>query len=176
MAMRDFIRFVLRGGMGSAIAGPLFTWLIFLRYFGPYWEQLYLLHPLVLACFAMPGAFVGFVLWIVTRFAGVRLTNIPRMAIGMGVVLTSYLVFVLWAVSVDGGWGNLKELPYEPVVWLLLWLSVVGGTAGLMSPSQKLFPKPAGLTYWDRVALYEIAKQEARLAGMTRAHSIGGEA
>jgi hypothetical protein len=160
--------------MGSAIAGPLFTWLIFLRYFGPYWEQFYLLHPLVLACFAMLGAFVGLVLWIVTRFAGARLTNILRMTIGMGVVLTSYLVFVLWAVSVDG-WRNLKELPYEPVVWLLLLLSVTGATAGFMSPSQRLFPKPAGLTYWDRVALYEIAKHEARLAGMTRAHSIGGE-
>lgn len=175
--MKDFIRFVLRGGLGSAIAGSTFTLLIFMYYFGPFWEQLYLFHPLVLACFSVPGMIVGLVLWILTTLVPARLTTILRIAIGMGVVLTTYLVFVFCVTFENGGRVeqiDWKQISFSPVAWLLLWITVTGGTAGFLSPSEKLFNRRAGLTYWDRVALYEIAEHEASLARMRRAHSNGG--
>ncbi len=177
VAMKDFIRFLLRGGLGSALAGSTFTLLIFVYYFGPFWEQLYLFHPLALACFAVPGMIVGLVLWIVTTLVGTRLTTILRIAIGMGVVLTTYFVFVSCVIFENGGHVDQidwRQISFSPLVWLVLWITVTGGTAGFLSPSEKLFTKRAGLTYWDRVALYEIAEREASLATTRRAHSIGG--
>ncbi len=172
--MKDFIRFLLRGGLGSAIAGATFTLLIFMYYFGPFWEQLYLFHPLALACFAVPGMIVGLVLWIVTTLVGARLTTILRIAIGIAVVLTSYLVIVFYNLGGRVDQIDLKQFSLSaPVVWLL-WIAVTGGSAGLLSPSERLFTKKAGLTYWDRVALYEIAEREASLARTRHAHSIGG--
>jgi hypothetical protein len=174
--MTDFIRFVLRGGLGSAIAGATFTLLISMYYFGPFWEQLYMFHPLVLACFAVSGMIVGLVLWISTTLVPGRLTTILRIAIGMGVVLTTYLVFVFCVIFENGGRVDQidwKQISFSLVVWLLLWITVTGGTAGFLSPSEKLFTRTAGLTYWDRVALYEIAEREASLATTRRAHSIG---
>jgi len=76
---------------GLARSQPMmaFALLIFMYYFGPFWEQIYLFHPLVLACFAVPGIFVGLVLWIVTTVFGTRLTTILRIAIGMMASQTS---------------------------------------------------------------------------------------
>ncbi len=172
--MKDFIRFLLRGSLGSALAGSIFTLLIFVYYFGPFWEQLYLFHPLVLACFAVPGMIVGLVLWILTTLVGTRLPTILRIIIGMGVALTTYLIIVFCALGGRADQIDSKQFSFStPVAWLLLWIAVTGGTAGFLSPSEKLFTKKVGLTYWDRVALYEIAEHEANLARTPRAHSIG---
>ena len=173
--MKDFIRFLFRGGLGSAMAGATFTLLIFMYYFGPFWGQLYLFHPLVLACFAVPGMIVGLVLWIVTTLVGARLTTFPRIAIGMGTVLTTYLVFVFCALAGSDAQIDFKQFSFStPVVLVLLEIALMGGTAGFLSPAQKLFTKQAGLTYWDRVALYEIAEREASLARTRHAQSIVG--
>ncbi len=171
--MKDFVRFLLRGGLGSAIAGSTFTFLIFVYYFGASWEQLYLFHPLALAGFAVPGMIVGLVLWIVTTVVSARLPTIQRIMIGIGVVLTPYLVIVFCAVGGRVNQIDLKEISFSPLVWLLLWIAVTGGTAGFLSPTKNISTKKHGLTYWDRVALYEIAEREASLARSRRAHSIG---
>lgn len=163
--MKDLIRFLLRGGLGSAMAGATFALLIFMYYFGPFWGQLYLFHPLVLACFAVPGMIVGLALWIVSTLVDARLTTILRIAIGVGVVLTTYLVFVVCALTGSDAQIDFTQLSFStPVVLLILEIALMGGTAGFLSPAKKLFTKQAGLTYWDRVALYEIAEREASLA------------
>lgn len=173
--MKDFIRFLFRGGLGSAMAGATSTLLIFMYYFGPSWEQLYLFHPLVLACFAVPGVIVGLVLWFVTTLSGARLNAILRIAIGIGVLLTSYLVIVFYNLGGRNDQIDIKQvLVSNPFIFLLFWLAVTGGTAGFLSPAEKLFTKQVGLTYWDRVALYEIAEREASLARTRHAQSIVG--
>jgi len=115
------------------------------------------------------------VLWIVTTVFGTRLTTILRIAIGMAVVLTSYLVPVFYNLGGRDGQFDINQVSFSsPFISLLLWLAVTGGTAGFLSPAEKLFTKQTGLTYWDRVALYEIAELEASLAAARRTHSIGG--
>jgi hypothetical protein len=173
--MRDFLRFVGRSALGSAIAGSAFTLLICLCLFGPSWELLYLFHPVALACFAVPGAIVGFVLWIVATLTGAKLSAIWRITIGIGVVPAIYFVLVLYELSGHVDRIDFSQLSFStPVVLLLLWIGVIGGIAGLASPAEKLFKKESGLTYWERVALYEIAQREATLANKGRAYSIGG--
>ena len=175
--MRDFVRFVLRGAWGGAMASATFTLLIVLYYFGPSWGVMYLFHPFALFFFAVPGAFVGFVLWVVTALTGTRLNAILRIIIGMvgmGLLLAMYLVIILYELG-DVNRIDLSQFSFStPVVWLLLWLAVTGGSAGLASPSGKLFTKEAGLTYWERVALFEIAQREASFATKRNAQSIGG--
>lgn len=173
--MKDFFQFVGRGALGGALAGATVTLLICVYYFGPSWNLLYLFHPMILACFAVPGAIVGLVLWIVSTLARARLNTILRIAIGIGVLPTLYFLIVLYALG-----GHLDKIDFtqfsfsSPVVWSLLWITVPGGIAGLASPSGRRIAKDDGLTYWDRVALYEIAQREASLAMKTRAHSMGG--
>jgi hypothetical protein len=172
--MRDFFRFVCRSALGSAIAGATLTALIILCFFGSSWELLYLFHPIALVCFAIPGAIIGFVLWIVSALTGAKLSAISRIAIGIGVVPAIYFILVLYELG-----GHLDRLDFSqlsfstPVVWLLLWVGVIGGLAGLASPSEKLFKEETGLTYWERVALYEIAQVEAGLASKRHPHPIG---
>jgi hypothetical protein len=173
--MKDFFQFVGRAALGGALAGATLTLLMCMYFFGPSWEQMYLFHPLVLACFAVPGAIVGLVLWMVSTLARARLITILRIAIGICVVPTIYFLIVLYALG-----GHLDKIDFtqlsfsSPVVWFLLWITVPGGIAGLASPSGRRIAKDDGLTYWDRVALYEIAQLEASLAMKTRAHSMGG--
>ena len=173
--MKDFVRFILRGALGGAMVGATFTLLICLYYFGPSWSLMYLFHPFALAFFAVPGAFVGFVLWLITVVIGKRLIAILRVTVGMGVLLTIYFIIVLYELG-----GHLDRIGFTEfsvstaVGWLLTWLAVSGALAGLASPSRKLFTSEPGLTYWDRVALYEIAQVEARMASHGHAQSIGG--
>jgi hypothetical protein len=136
---------------------------------------MYLFHPVALAFFAVPGACVGFVLWLITVVIGKRLIAILRITIGVGVLLTIYFGIVLYALG-----GHVDRIDFTQfsdsaaVWWLLIWLAVSGGLAGLASPSRKLFTREPGLTYWERVALYEIAQVEARMASHGHAQSIGG--
>ena len=173
--MKDFVRFMLRGALGGAMAGATFTLSICLYYFGPSWSLMYLFHPVALAFFAVPGAFVGFVLWLITVVIGKRLIAILRITVGMGVLLTIYFIIVLYELS-----GHLDRIGFTEfsvstaVGWLLTWLAVSGALAGLASPSRIHFNKDAVLNYWERVALYEIAQVEARMASHGHAHSIGG--
>jgi hypothetical protein len=173
--MKDFFQFVGRAASGGALAGATLTLLICLYYFGPSWNVLYLYHPMILACFAVPSAIVGLVLWIVTTLAGARLISLLRIGIGISVVPAIYFLIVLYALG-----GHLDKIDFTQfsfsteVVWLLLWITVPGGIAGLAAPSRRRFTKDTRLTYWDRVALYEIAQLEARLAIQRRPHSIGG--
>jgi hypothetical protein len=173
--MKDFFQFIGRGASGGALAGATLTLLICLYYFGPSWGLVYLYHPMVLACFAVPGALVGLVLWIVTTLAGARLIAILRIAIGISVLPAIYFLIVLYALG-----GHLDKIDSTQfsfsaeVVWAFLWITVPGGIAGFASPSRRRFTKDTGLTYWDRVALYEIAELEASVAIHRRAHSIGG--
>jgi hypothetical protein len=169
--MKDFVRFLLRGAWGSAMAGATLTLLIVLYYFGPSWGVMYLFHPFALFFFAVPGACVGFVLWFITALIGTHLITILRITIGMGVLLTIYFAIVLYLLG-----GHVDQITLTDstlVVWLLLWLAFTGGIAGLACPSRKLFTKEAGLTYGERMALYEIAQLEASIAGKEYAHSIG---
>lgn len=173
--MKDFFQFVGRGASGGALAGATVTLLIIVYYFGPSWGLLYLYHPMVLACFAVPGAIVGLVLWIVATLARAPLITVWRVAIGISVGPTIYFLIVLYALG--GHLDKIESTQFSfssPVVWLLLWITVPGGIAGLASPSGRRIVKDEGLTYWDRVALYEIAQREASLAMKTRAHSMGG--
>jgi hypothetical protein len=173
--MKDFFHFVGRGAFGGALAGATVTLLICLYYFGPSWNLLYLYHPMVLACFAVPGAIVGLVLWIVTTLARARLNTILRIAIGICVLPTIYFLIVLYALG--GHLDKIESTQFSfssPIVWFLLWITVPGGIAGLASPSGRRIAKDDGLTYWDRVALYEIAELEASLAIQRRVHSMGG--
>lgn len=169
--MKDFIRFLLRGGMGSAIGAAISTLLLFLWFFGPSWGLLYLFHPLVLACFAIPGLLVGFVIWLVVKATGIRLVTIWRIALGAGVVLTTYLLLVLYA---SDGRIDYEQFSIWPIVLMLLWITLTGGFAGLLSPSEMLVSKKIPLTYWDRVALYEMTANEARVARQHGAHARMG--
>ncbi|SRR5258706_8865066 len=172
--MRDFFRFVCRSALGSAIAGATFTALLILCFFGPSWELLYLFHPIALVCFAIPGAIIGFVLWIVATLTGTKLSAIWRVTIGIGVVPAMYFILGLYELIGHMDRIDLSQLSFStPFALLLLWIGVIGGIAGLTSPSEKLFKKETGLTYWERVALYEIAQREASLASKRHAHPIG---
>lgn len=173
--MKDFVRFMLRGALGGAMAGATFTLLMCFYYFGPSWSLMYLFHPFALAFFAVPGAFVGFVLWLIAMVIGKRLIAILRITIGMGVLLTIYFVIVLYELG-----GQVDRIDFNQfsgsmaVWWLLIWLAVSGALAGLASASRMRFNKDAVLNYWERVALYEIAQVEARMASHGHAQSIGG--
>jgi hypothetical protein len=140
--MRDFLRFVCRSALGSAIAGATLTASIVLCLFGPSWELLYLFHPIALVCFAVPGAMIGFVLWIVSTLTGAKLSAISRITIGSGVLPAIYFVIVLYAVGGHVDRIKFTELSFlTPLVLVLLWFGVIGGSAALASPSTRLFTK-----------------------------------
>jgi uncharacterized integral membrane protein len=167
--MRDFFRFVCRSALGSALAGATFTLLIFLYFFGPLWGLLYLFHPMALLCFAIPGIIVGFMLWIVSTIVGTRMIAIWRAVIGSLVLPAICFVLALYEMVTQTERIEFIQPSFStPVVCWLLWMTVVGGVAGLAAPSEKRFEKEAGLTYWERVALYEIAQREASLANKAR--------
>jgi hypothetical protein len=169
--VKDFIRCALRGGIGSAIGGATSTLLLCLCSFGPSWELLYLFHPLILTAFAIPGLIVGFVMWLVLRLTGIRLVAIWRIALGAGVMLTTYLLFVLYA---SGGRIEPGQFSILAIVLMLLWLTLTGGFSGLLSPSEILVSRKMPLTYWDRVALYEIAATEASIARQCQTSRMSG--
>jgi hypothetical protein len=111
-------------------------------------------------------------MWFVVRLTGIRLVAIWRIGLGAGVVLTTYLLLVLYASE---GRIELGQFLIWPIVLMLLWATLTGGFAGLLSPSETLVSKKIPLTYWDRVALYEMAANEARVARQHGAHArMGG--
>ena len=86
-----------------------------------------------------------------------------------------YFLIVLYALGGHLDKIDLTQFSFSTeAVWFLLWITVPGGIAGLASSSRRRFTKDARLTYWDRVALYEIAQREASAAIQRRTYSIGG--
>jgi len=175
--MKDLISFSLRGAWGGAIGAVIAWFLFYVLSFGPFWGLLFVLHPIVLVYLAVPGALVGLILWILTGRTAESLNAISRGAIGTGVILGLIALLSIYQLAWQVNQLGLIELNLLRIFQVTIIEAVfLGGAAGLACPSrrQEVLKEGSNITYWERVALYEMAEREAQIARQKRTHtSIG---
>jgi len=165
--MIDLIRFVARGAVAGAILPLVLISALISIFLGP--GVALKIFLAVFYWFLIPGAVVGLALWVIARFRK-RLPADVRFVVGTLIQFVLVCVLLLGLIS---AWSEDKSsLLYVPLcfVWILIASAGVGGVAGVACPDALSRKKEPELTYWERVALYEMAEREASFA-RARSHS-----
>jgi hypothetical protein len=161
MMLKELFRFLWRGALGGAIVPSLFYIYYLFMVFG----SVFFWYFLILLFFTLiPGAIVGFCLWVLcVRFVE-RLESLTRVLLAMAIVSTiSVLELIYFSSSrphdsIDTP-GLIVELP-RILFWLLINGALTGGLAGWLCPATAVFRREPRLTYWERVREYEAAQAE----------------
>jgi hypothetical protein len=150
----------MRGIWGGAI----FMALMFTYNFGLRYGPLFLVSPLVLPYVVLPGGVVGLVLWFWTGRVDYVLGAPLRITIGSVVVFVIVVFFVIYQVATNPftqidhtGTKVMQEIP-----WISVVSTAIGGLAGLLCPSKRLFTKASKVTFRERMLLYKKAESQAK--------------
>lgn len=157
--MPQFLKYILRGCVGGAVL-PL---LWFVCIFGPFGPLVFVYLPSTVEYLLGPGALVGLVVWLCSLVFE-HLGWAARALIGSA--LLSVIVLVRIFLSLPN--GSVPPHFGQTLVWIVLNVALIGALSGLTCPSGTQATREAKLSYWERVAMYEIVELEARLSRTNR--------
>jgi|ERR1043166_326576 hypothetical protein len=159
--MEELFRFFWRGALGGAIVPSLFyIYYAFLFRGSPlFW------YLLVLSLFTLiPGAIVGFILWVLCQRFVERLGSLPRILLGTAIATTiAALELIYFSLSPPHNpldTGELIVYLARILFWLIVNGFLTGGLAGWLCPATSMFRREPRLNYWERVREYEAAQAE----------------
>ena len=156
--MKDYPRFVLRGGGAGAVVA--FSAVI---YFWVFFAIAIFYHPVSLVYMTLPGAVVGLVLCSVAGNCSNPLTPAKRFAIGTGAVAVLATAGSIYRLSTDQFAREYGIEYWIVILRILISAAAIGGLAGLACPASRehAHDEPK-LSYRERTRLYEAAEREAQ--------------